>query len=118
MEVTVVVLSILLATTSLASGAAKITGTHPMRADAERFGFSYTTYRLIGLTEVAAAAGLITGLFAWPLGVAAAVGIVCLMAGAVTTHLRARDPRAKLTGAVAVAALATAIAILQVATQL
>jgi hypothetical protein len=116
MDVAVIFLSVLLATSSLVGGAAKIAGAGIMRADARRFGFSYTAYRRIGLTEVAAAAGLITGLFLWPVGVAAAVGVVCLMVGAVTTHLRAEDPPSRLIGPVAVALLATATIVLHILT--
>jgi hypothetical protein len=47
-----------------------------------------TAYRLIGATEVA------TGLLWWPVGAAAAVGLVCLTAGAALTHRRAGDPAA------------------------
>jgi uncharacterized membrane protein YphA (DoxX/SURF4 family) len=96
MKATVIVLSVLLAASSLASGTAKLVGVPLMRADAQRFGFAYPAYRLIGATELAAAAGLLAGLLWWPVGAAAAVGLVCLTAGAVLTHRRAGDPPAKL----------------------
>ncbi|MBP2707417.1 DoxX family protein [Microbispora sp. RL4-1S] len=55
MDVTAVILSIVLATSTLASGTTKLAGTRAMREDARRFGFSYSAYRLIGLGEAAAA---------------------------------------------------------------
>jgi hypothetical protein len=43
---------------------------------------------LLACAEMAGAAGLIAGLFIWPLGVAAAVGVVLYFVGAVSAHLR------------------------------
>ncbi|MFK0286594.1 DoxX family protein [Streptomyces sp. NPDC090499] len=53
---------------------------------------------VIGLAEVAAAVGLITGVFWHPLGIAAAVGLVLVFVGAVGYHGRAgdyNDPKAR-----------------------
>lgn len=112
MSIAVVVLSIVLAASSVFGGGSKIAGTAAMRADALRFGFPYASYRIIGALELGAAAGLIAGLFWWPLRLAAALGLAALTVGAVITHLRAKDPVAKLAGAavVAVLALVTAVA--------
>jgi uncharacterized membrane protein len=46
---------------------------------------------LVGLAEVAAAVGLVIGLFWRPLGVAAAVGLVVLFIGAIGFHAKAGD---------------------------
>ena len=60
----------------------------------ERFGYSAMQYRLVGLSEVAAAAGILIGLIwrqvEW-LAVAAGVGICSLMIGALLTHARVED---------------------------
>lgn len=60
----------------------------------ERFGYSASQYRLIGLSEVAAAAGVLIGLIwrqvEW-LAVAAGIGICALMVGALLTHARVED---------------------------
>ena len=48
-------------------------------------------YRLIGVAEVAAAAGALVGLAWAPLGVAAASGMALLLLGALTVHRRAGD---------------------------
>jgi mannose-6-phosphate isomerase-like protein (cupin superfamily) len=69
-----------LAAATLAGGTTKLAGARTMRADAQRFGFSYHAYRRIGLTELAAAAGLVTGLLLWPVGAAAAAHAARLLA--------------------------------------
>jgi len=48
-------------------------------------------WRVIGALELAAAAGLVAGLFNPALGVAAAIGVSLLLAGAVVAHLRVDD---------------------------
>jgi hypothetical protein len=58
-----------------------------------------------------------TGLLWWPVGAAAsAVGLVCLTVGAVLIHRRAGDPPAKLAPPAAVAVMASAAAMRQLAT--
>lgn len=54
-------------------------------------GLSAGLVRSIGLAEVAAAVGLIVGLFWQPLGIAAAIGFALTMVGAVGFHARAGD---------------------------
>ncbi|MFB4318796.1 DoxX family protein [Actinomadura sp. 21ATH] len=112
MNATAITLSVVLALAALAGGGAKLAGASPMRHDARRFGFSLAAYRLIGLSEVMAAAGLVLGLAWWPIGAAASLGLVCLMAGAVLAHLRAGDPPGKTAAPTIIAALAIAAAAL------
>lgn len=110
-----VALSLLLAAACLLPGAAKLTGHPKMRDSAAHFGFRWQRYRLIGVAELAAAAGVLAGLWWHPLGLAAAAGMAALLTGAVITHRRARDTGketapALLTLAITVAYLATALA--------
>lgn len=60
----------------------------------ERFGYTATQFRLVGASEVAAAAGLLIGLIwrqaEW-LAVAAGIGICALMIGALMAHARVED---------------------------
>jgi uncharacterized membrane protein YphA (DoxX/SURF4 family) len=65
-----------------------------MRKSAAHFGIPWSRYRLIGVAELAAAAGILTGLWWHPLGLAAAAGMALLLIGAVITHRKAAD-RAK-----------------------
>ena len=62
-----------------------------MRQSAAHFGISWPRYRLIGVAEFAAAAGVLIGLWRHPLGLAAAAGMALLLLGAVITHRRAAD---------------------------
>ena len=68
-----------------------------MRGDADRFGFKYNTYRLIGAAELAGGLALcIARLAHHPLlGIVAAVGLAVLMFGAVAVHLKAKDAVSK-----------------------
>ena len=60
----------------------------------ERFGYTATQFRLVGASEVAAAAGLLIGLIwrqmEW-LAVVAGIGICALMIGALMAHARVED---------------------------
>lgn len=112
MTVAVLVLSLLLALSSSAGGAAKLVGAAPMRADAARLGFSDTTYRAIGGLELAGATGLVVGLFMWPATIAAAAGVVALMVGAVVAHVRAADPAKQTAAPIVIGSVAFTTALL------
>src|SRR6187399_654890 len=89
MPTLVFVFSLVVAVLFVAGGAAKLIGVPAMRADAERFGLPYQGLRLVGVLECAGGLGLLTGSLWKPLPVAAAVGLVLLLAGAVLFHVRA-----------------------------
>lgn len=86
-----IALSILLAAACLVPGSAKLLGHPKMQKSAAHFGIPWRHYRLIGVAELAAAAGVLAGLWWHPLGVAAAAGMVVLLIGALITHRRALD---------------------------
>jgi DoxX-like protein len=86
------VLSLPLAAAYLLPGSAKLLAHPKMRRAAAHFGIPWSRYRLLGAAELAAAAGILIGI-RWPvLGVAAAVGMIVLLLGALLTHRRAGDP--------------------------
>jgi hypothetical protein len=114
MSVAEITLAVLLGVSFAGGGAAKLAGVAVMRADAERFGFSYRAFRWVGALELCGGAGLVAGLWFYPLAVAAATGLVALMAGAVVCHLRAEDPVAKAVPAVVVGLLAVVAGVLSV----
>jgi uncharacterized membrane protein YphA (DoxX/SURF4 family) len=69
-------------------------------------------FQAVGALELLAAIGLLAGLAFRPLGIAAAVGLVVLMLGALGFHLRAGDPPAALlTPAIPLALSAATIAV-------
>jgi uncharacterized membrane protein YphA (DoxX/SURF4 family) len=86
-----VTISLLLAAASLHTSAGKHTGQPRMRKSAAHFGIPWPRYRLIGAAELAAAAGILTGLWWHPLGVAAAAGMALLLVGAIIAHRKAAD---------------------------
>ena len=108
-----ITISLLLATACLLPAAAKLTGQPRMRKSAAHFGIPWPRYQLIGAAELAAAAGILTGLWRHPLGLAAATGMALLLIGAVITHRRAGDSGKE--AAPALAALALTIAYLAIA---
>jgi uncharacterized membrane protein YhaH (DUF805 family) len=86
-----VALSVLLAIACLIPASAKLSAHPKMQESARHFGIPWSRYRLIGVAELAAAAGVLAGLWWHPIGVAAAAGMAALLIGAVVTHRRAGD---------------------------
>ncbi len=108
-------LSVLLLIGCLLPAAAKLAGHPKMRESARHFRIPWQRYRLIGVAELAAAAGVLAGLWWHPLGVAAATGIAFLLVGALIIHRRAGDhgketAPALITLLIAVGYLITALA--------
>ena len=108
-----ITVSLLLAVLCLLPAAGKLTGRSKMRQFAEHFGIPWPRYRLIGVAELAAAAGILIGLWWHPLGLAAAAGMALLLLGALITHRRAGDSAKEM--APALVALAVTIAYLAIA---
>jgi uncharacterized membrane protein YphA (DoxX/SURF4 family) len=85
------VLSLPLAAAYVLPGSAKLLAHPKMRRAAAHFGIPWSRYRLLGIAELAAAAGILIGIW-WPaLGVAAAIGMILLLVGALVTHRRSGD---------------------------
>jgi uncharacterized membrane protein YphA (DoxX/SURF4 family) len=92
MYIAAAILSVLLAVVTVAAGLPKVLLKGDVPAGLQsHMGLSAGLVRFIGLAEVAAALGLIVGLFWPPLGIAAAVGFAILMIGAIYFHARAGD---------------------------
>jgi uncharacterized membrane protein YphA (DoxX/SURF4 family) len=87
----VVTLSLLLVAACLIPAAGKLAGHPKMRTSAAHFGIAWRRYRLIGVAELAAAAGVLVGLFWRPAGLLAAAGMTLLLIGALISHRRAHD---------------------------
>ena len=79
-------LSLLLALACMAPAAAKLAGAPAVRESAAHFGIPWNRYRLISVPELAAAIGVLAGLQAHALGVAAACGMAILLTGALIAH--------------------------------
>lgn len=85
-------------------GLAKVAGAAGMPARAAHVGFTGAAYKRIGALELLAALGLLLGLLDARIGVAAAIGLALLMAGACITHLRNGDGPREIAPAVAMTA--------------
>ena len=108
-----VTISLLLTAACLLPAAGKLTSNPKMRKSAAHFGIPWLRYRLIGVAELAAAGGVLIGLWWHPLGVAAAAGMALLLLGALIAHRRAADSGKEM--ASALFALAITIAYLAIA---
>jgi hypothetical protein len=82
---------------------------------AEKLRIPWRRYRWIAVPEAAASIGLLVGYASVPLAVAAAIGLVVLMAGALAFRLRVHDSAGFLIGDAALLALAAATAALLIA---
>jgi hypothetical protein len=92
MYTTAVILSVILAFVALAAGSPKVLLKGDVSTGLQsHMGLSAGLVRFIGLAEVAAAGGLIIGLFWQPLGIAAAAGFAALMIGAIWFHAKVGD---------------------------
>jgi hypothetical protein len=103
-----VTVSLLLAALCLLPAAGKLLGHPRMRQSAAHFGIAWPRYRLIGAAELAAAAGVLAGLWWHPLGVAAAAGMTLLLLGALITHRRTADSGKEMAPALLVLAVTLA----------
>jgi hypothetical protein len=86
-----IALSLLLAAACLVPAVGKLRSHPKMLAAAGHFAIPWERYRLIGVAELAAAAGVLAGLSWAPLGVAAASGMAVLLVSALIVHRRAQD---------------------------
>ncbi|MGW6425114.1 DoxX family protein [Nocardia sp. NPDC055053] len=92
MFIAAVILAILLASAFLAAGVTKVVGAEKALATADHLRVPRSRYRAIGGLETLGAIGVLVGL-AWGwLGVAAGIGLLALMFGAIASHARVNDP--------------------------
>ena len=103
-----IALSSLLAAVCLVPGVAKVFGQPRMRKAAAHFGIPWRGYQLIGMAELAAAGGVLAGVWWHALGLAAASGMALLLIGALASHRRAGDTIKETTPALVALAIAAA----------
>jgi hypothetical protein len=95
------------------AGVIKLAGVQQSLTIRDHLGLNPVQWRTIGTLELAAVAGVLTGLEWPPIGVAAAIGAALLLLGAITFHTRASDSAGETAPAVIGLGLAVATAILQ-----
>ncbi len=101
METATTVMTALTAVVFAAGGVAALAAAQPLTTTWRQLGISEQLGRTTGALEIAAAAGLTISIWTAPgLGLAAAIGLIALMIGAVVYHLRASDTAGAMAPAV------------------
>jgi DoxX-like family len=116
MFVATAILSGLLALLFTAASLGKVRREQRQVDTAEKLKIPWARYRLIAAPEAAGAIGLLVGLKVAPLGVAAAAGLVALMAGAVFFRARVHDANPLIAGDATVMVIAGVTAVLRTVT--
>jgi len=109
MYIAAIVVSALLAALLLVSARGKLVRDPVQMKTMARVGFPEERLWLLAAAETAGAVGLAIGLFWWPLGIAAAAGVVAYFVGATGAHLRVSDWQVTAPAALLAAALAALI---------
>jgi uncharacterized membrane protein YphA (DoxX/SURF4 family) len=102
----------LLAGILLVSATGKLARQEAQMTTLRRVGFPDDKVWLLAAAEIAGGIGLVAGLFWWPLGLAAAAGVIAYFLGAIIAHLREHDRR--ITAPVALLVFAAAALVLRV----
>jgi len=108
-------ISLLFALICLLPASAKLAGVPAMKESAAHFQIPWRRYQLIGVAELAAAIGVLAGLWLAGLGVAAAIGMTALIIGALTFHRRARDSAQKMAPALVTLVITVAYLVITLA---
>jgi hypothetical protein len=114
MFIATVVVSALLALAALGSGAGKLSKQPKLVEQLGGLGVPMSWLPRLAAAEIAGAVGLLVGLKAAPLGIAAGVGLVLYFVGAVATHLRKGDKN--ITAPAVLALLSVAAVVLRIVT--
>lgn len=111
---TLIILAVVLVAAFALLGSAKVAALPAVRARAEHVGFSVTAYRRIGALELLGVAGLLAGAAFPAVGALAGVGLLLLLGGAITTHLRNGDGPKEIAPAVVLGAVVVGYLVLVV----
>jgi hypothetical protein len=106
MNTTTTILAALLVAAFALLGSAKLAALPAMRSRAEHVGFSVSAYRRIGALELLGVAGVLVGAAVHVVGALAGMGLVLLLGGAITTHVRNGDGLKEVAPAVVLGAVA------------
>ncbi len=108
------VLAIVTGALFLVTGGVKVLGVKQSLEIRDHFGMQPGLWRIVGTLEMAGAVGVLVGIAVPGLGVAAAVGLACLMLGAIASRVRVKDSALMIAGDVVVLGLvvATGLALL------
>lgn len=94
MFIALIIFTVLLAVVATMSAAMKLTkNAQVVDTIHGTVGVPLTYFPVLAGLELAGAAGVVIGLWAKPLGIAAALGLVLYFAGAIIGHIRVNDPK-------------------------
>jgi hypothetical protein len=93
MTVATIVVSVLLAVLLALSAAMKLSHREGVVAMYAGVGVPEDKLNYLAIILLAGAAGLLLGLWWAPIGIAAAIGLICYFVGAVVFHVRANDTK-------------------------
>jgi uncharacterized membrane protein YphA (DoxX/SURF4 family) len=96
MGIAMMVLEVLVGLAFLGAGGQKLAGAKSQKADFERFGYPSWFMYLTGAIELTGAVGMFVGVFVPVWGALAGLWLGAVMAGAIATHLRVKDPLGKM----------------------
>ncbi|MCI2420027.1 DoxX family protein [Saccharopolyspora sp. K220] len=85
------IVSALLAGILFLSASGKLTRQESQMATLRKVSVPDDKVWLLAAAEIAGGVGLVVGLFWWPLGLAAAVGVILYFLGAIVAHVRIND---------------------------
>ncbi len=105
MDTLSIVLAIITGALFLVTGGVKVLGVKQSLEIRDHFGMQPGLWRVIGTLETAGAVGVLVGIAVPALGVAAAVGLACLMLGAIASRLKVKDSVLLILGDVVVLGL-------------
>lgn len=91
MFIATVIVSVLLAVALTFSAIGKLTKNPSVVPMLEHVGVPAEKIPWLAYAELLGAVGLLVGLYIWPIGVAAAVGVILYFVGAVAAHVRIKD---------------------------
>jgi hypothetical protein len=111
-----ILFTVLTALVFVAAARVKFAGDEHVMQTRDRLAIRPTAYSLIGVLELAGAAGALIGLAFRPLGIVALTGLVLVGLGACAAHVKLHDPPAAARPAVLALVLAAAALVLQIAT--
>lgn len=112
MFIAALILSLLLAVALLGSGVMKLVRAPQMVTSMAVVNVTPPQMSVLGALEVAAAVGLVAGIWLPPLAIAAAIGAVVYFAGAIVAHVRASDRGLQGAAALLVLSAATLVVLI------
>ncbi|WP_433511745.1 DoxX family protein [Nonomuraea sp. CA-143628] len=105
-----IVLSLLLGLLFIVTGGMKMLSVPQSLAIRDHLGVKPELWRVVGVCEAAGGVGLLVGLSLPALGLAASIGLIVLMVGAIVSRVRVSDPVTMISVDVLVLALVVALA--------